>query len=63
MKESVNLKKIKLIEGDIGLTFLDAQVLLTKLGLDITKDKKDAGQAVTCLFNLMKLKETVGGRG
>ena len=57
------MKKIKLLEGDIGLTLLDFQVLLTKIAIDMSKDKSDPTKSLQNLLDLMKLKETVASKG
>lgn len=36
-KESVSQKKMKLLDGDIGLSFFEFQMLLVRLSMDITK--------------------------
>ena len=62
-KEAVNQKKIKLLDGDIGLTFFDFSVLLTRLSFDISKDKSDAAKSLLNLFSIIKLKETIACKG
>lgn len=40
LRDHIHLPNIKLIEGDIGLTFFEMQILFIKLATEFSKDIK-----------------------
>jgi hypothetical protein len=55
-KEAANLKKIKLIEGDFGVTYFEMEMLLVRLSIDVTKEKNDIAKSISTFLNIVKLK-------
>lgn len=45
------------------MNLFDFQVLLTKLSMDMSKDKNDPSKALQILLDLMKLKESISLKG
>lgn len=57
LRDYVNQPKIKLLEGDLGMTFLEIQVFLMKLASEISKDTKgEVASNIRKLEAYLKLK-------
>jgi hypothetical protein len=51
MREYIGLDEIKLLEGDIGLTFFEMQMVLVRVATEMFKDaKQEVGKAVDRLM-------------
>lgn len=57
IRDCVYLPQIKLLEGDVGLTFFEFQVMFVKIATEFSKDSKgDLASSIRKLANFIKLK-------
>ena len=58
MRDCVYLPQIKLLEGDIGLTYLEFQIFLVKIATEFCKDvKNEYSSNIRKMASYMNLKE------
>jgi hypothetical protein len=55
-KDIVNQKKIKLIEGDVGVSYFEMLIILLRLSIDVSKEKNDIAKSFSILLEITKLK-------
>lgn len=62
MREFVNLPSIKILEGDVGLTFFEFQILFIRIASEFVKDgKNDFASYVRKMIGFTKIREIMTG--
>lgn len=55
-KQAIYQKKMKLIEGDIGLNMFEMSILLIRISCQVTKQKNDFTKSLQMFLGMIKLK-------